>query len=626
MEDPYLFLENINSSEVLGFINAKNRLFRGKFGVISDKLLPRILQLYNIPIVVQLRCSKNGLYILARTVDRYTVYRVWESNKIIVLDSKSLGDNVVIQWINPSPSGDLIAFAYSLGTDAAITKIIDVESGEEIDRLEGVISDINWIDRYRYYYVRFYREGKTPDGVEAPAERVLLRETSGREEVVFGSGFQSKHMINLEKSKTSNRVFITVTYGWIRSKVYAGLFEDPSTWGLVYDPGEALAYPIDYVDGRYLVAVYDGNGLGRVVASRGGGHIEEIIGEDPMYPLQEAVVYLDKIVASYLVNASSRLRLYKLNGEFIKEITFDKPGTVSQLQNCVDYCAFLYTSFDIPYRVYTIKNDGITVVDGISANNVCAEEHYVESFDGTPIHVFHVYNCSRRSNKAVLTGYGGFGISLTPRYLDYMLLLIEDGVEYFIANIRGGGEYGRKWHEAGRREKRENVYKDFLSVIKWLKNQNYSVVIHGRSNGGLLCGVIYVRYPDLIDGAVIGYPLLDMLRYHKLYIGSLWMPEYGDPDNHSDRDYLSRISPYHNLRGGARYPPCLIYTGLSDDRVHPGHALKFSAKLNELGVENYLRVETASGHIGADPMISGREKADILAFIYYVLQLDEKPR
>ncbi|MEM2627320.1 MAG: prolyl oligopeptidase family serine peptidase, partial [Ignisphaera sp.] len=259
-----------------------------------------------------------------------------------------------------------------------------------------------------------------------------------------------------------------------------------------------------------------------------------------------------------------------------------------------------------------------------SAINVCSEEHYIESFDKTPIHVFHVYNCRRRSNKAVLIGYGGFGISLTPRYLDYMLLLIDDGGEYFIANIRGGGEHGRKWHKAGRREKRENVYGDFLSVIKWLKSQGYRVVIHGRSNGGLLCGVIYVRYPDLIDGAVIGYPLLDMLRYHKLYIGSLWIPEYGDPDKPSDRDYLSRISPYHNLREDARYPKCLIYTGLSDDRVHPGHALKFSAKLDEHGVENYLRVETASGHIGADPMISGKEKADILAFIYYVLQLDEK--
>jgi prolyl oligopeptidase len=623
MEDPYQWLENIEDEKVLEFINTKNYEFKKRFHEMSSRLYPRVMKYYETPVVQQVKCFNNGLYALVRMKDRHHIYRYYGSSKELILDSKNLGEDIVIHWIDSTRDGEVIAYAYSHGTDVARINIVDVENKETLDSLEGSIWDIAWVNRDKYYYVRFYRDSKTPDGVEAPASRIFLKEVGGKEEIVFGLGLRSQYMVSIHESANSNIVYIVISYGWVKNSLYSGYIENPSTWQLLYDPGDTIVNPIDYVNGKHYVVTYDQHGLGRILALTSNGELREVVKEDSRYPLEEAVIYGDKIVANYLVNASSRLRIFDLSGKLLRELSFSKPGTITQLQSCSGKCVFRYISFNTPYRIYVLENDEPRVIDEKTVGNICVDEHFVKSIDETPLHVFHIYNCNEKSGRALLTGYGGFGLSMTPRYLEHLLVFIEDGGEFFLANIRGGGEYGRKWHEAARREKRVLAYSDFAAVLKWLKSMNYKVVIEGRSNGGLLCGVMYAWYPELLDGAVIGYPLLDMLRYHRLYIGKLWVPEYGDPDNPNDREYLLRISPYHNIVRGKNYPPCLIYTGLNDDRVHPGHALKFSAKLNELGVESYLRVETASGHIGANPEIMAKEKADILAFTYTVLGLKE---
>ena len=185
-----------------------------------------------------------------------------------------------------------------------------------------------------------------------------------------------------------------------------------------------------------------------------------------------------------------------------------------------------------------------------------------------------------------------------------------------MANLRGGSEYGEKWHRAGMRENKQNVFDDFIAVLEKLKSQGYKIIAHGRSNGGLLVSAIITQRPDVVDVAVIGYPVIDMLRFHKLYIGRAWIPEYGNPEDPKDREFLLRYSPYHNVRPDLKYPPTLVYTGLHDDRVHPAHALKFVAKLKDVKAPVFLRVETKSGHLGANPETRIREIADILAFIY----------
>jgi prolyl oligopeptidase len=162
-----------------------------------------------------------------------------------------------------------------------------------------------------------------------------------------------------------------------------------------------------------------------------------------------------------------------------------------------------------------------------------------------------------------------------------------------------------------------------FTASRVFKRKSAKVIGFGISNGGLLVGTVLTQCPELADGALIGYPVLDMLRFHKLYIGKAWIPEYGDPDNPRDAEFLSRYSPYHNLIK-RRYPPTMFYTGLHDDRVHPAHAFKFAAKLEEVGASSLLRVETKSGHSGATPMTKIEEYSDVMAFVYKTLKINPK--
>ena len=168
----------------------------------------------------------------------------------------------------------------------------------------------------------------------------------------------------------------------------------------------------------------------------------------------------------------------------------------------------------------------------------------------------------------------------------------------------------------GMKENKQNVFDDFTLVLRTFKQRGFKTVAWGSSNGGLLVASVLTQNPDVIDVALVGYPVVDMMRFHKLYVGYLWTTEYGNPDDPQDKVYLMKYSPYHNVRHGIRYPTTLVYTGLHDDRVHPAHALKFVAKLEETGAPVYLRVEIKSGHMGASPEIKIREMADILSFIY----------
>ncbi len=165
------------------------------------------------------------------------------------------------------------------------------------------------------------------------------------------------------------------------------------------------------------------------------------------------------------------------------------------------------------------------------------------------------------------------------------------------------------------KEYRQNVFEDYKAVLRHVRKMGYRTIGWGVSNGGLLVAATMVQSPELFDAALIGYPVIDMLRFHKLYIGRLWTTEYGDPDNPRDREYLIKYSPYHNVRAGKKYPYTLVYTGLHDDRVHPGHALKFVARPEEVDAPVYLRVETSSGHKGSSPDIKVREYSDLYAFI-----------
>ncbi len=620
-KDPYGWLEELESKKVVKWISKENKRTRKFLKETAEKLRPRIEKYYSLPYLIDAKTTEKGYYLLLRDKDQFKIKLIYRTGEVKELvNSKSLGENIVIKYIFASKSGDRLAYSYSIsGSDEGIVDIIDPETLELIDRLKGVIFDLVWIDKDKYYYAKFYRKEKTPDGIEPPTDRIFLRE-NGKDEMVFGEGVQTSYFISIKPSTNYEKALLTISYGWTRSTIYGGDLANPSSWSKIYGNGDFIASPIDYVDDKYFILSFEDEGYGKIISLNEYGE-KKIIVEEINYPLINAVIVNGKILSNYLINASSKIKIYNLNGEILSTIDFDEPGTVSCLYSIGSEAIFKYESFSTPYKLYSMINGGLKVIDSCEIqDNYIVDEAWTKSKDGTRIHMFIFKRKDVEMNKVLIYGYGGFSISLTPKYTPYIMPFIEDGGTYVVTNIRGGSEFGEKWHRMGMREHKQNVFDDFIACIEYFKNRGAKVVAIGRSNGGLLVAAVLTQRPELLDGAIIGYPVIDMLRYHKYYIGKAWIPEYGNPENPEDRRFLIKYSPYHNIRK-AKYPPILIYTGLHDDRVHPAHAFKFTVKLEEVKAPVYLRVETESGHAGATPQTKINEEADILAFIYRVLDL-----
>jgi prolyl oligopeptidase len=537
--------------------------------------------------------------------------------------SDKLGKDAVLQQFQVSNEGDQFSFAYSLGgSDEGIFRMINTQTGEVLDELKGMIGSVAWLGKERYFYERFYAKEKTPDGISPPTARILLRE-NGKDEMVFGKGIPTSYFVSIKTSSTNSKCLLTVSFGWTKSDVYAGKLERPESWRLLYGKGDYIARPIDYIHGGYLVSSFDRGGMGRVLALNDRKETKEIVGEQE-YPLQEAVVAGNRIVASYLADASSIIRIFSLDGKKLDEIKPQPPGSIASLDSDGTKSIFAYQSFLIPYRIYVLQSDELTILDSNEIKgDFHVEELWTKSKDSTRIHMFKTERRGKSQGKALVWGYGGFGIALTPSYFPYVIPFLEDGGTFVTVNLRGGTEFGEKWHREGMREKKQNVFDDFTAALETLKGKNSKTVGFGVSNGGLLIGTVMTQHPELLDGALIGYPVLDMLRFHKLHIGKAWVPEYGNPDDSEDAKFLTKYSPYHNVTR-REYPSVMLYTGLHDDRVHPAHAFKFAAKLEENGAHPLLRVEMQSGHSGATPTTKAKEYSEIMAFVYRTLRIKMK--
>jgi prolyl oligopeptidase len=261
------------------------------------------------------------------------------------------------------------------------------------------------------------------------------------------------------------------------------------------------------------------------------------------------------------------------------------------------------------------------------------EQVWYPSKDGTQVSIFLVHRRGLPKDgdrPVLLSGYGGFNINLTPAFDPSNFVLLEKGGIYAVANLRGGGEYGEAWHEAGMFERKQNVFDDFIAAAEWLARSGYSrparIAIEGGSNGGLLTAAVMIQRPELFGAVVCRVPVADMLRYHLFTVGRFWISEYGSADNPDQFPYLLAYSPYHNVKEGSSYPPILVTTADTDDRVSPGMAKKFAARLQAAAGDAstvLIRVETRAGH-GAGKPVSKLidEDADIFSFVFAFLGVD----
>jgi prolyl oligopeptidase len=301
-----------------------------------------------------------------------------------------------------------------------------------------------------------------------------------------------------------------------------------------------------------------------------------------------------------------------------------------------DEAWLFFSSFHVPETIYRYEMAGGTkkVFDRrkapIDSSKFETKQVWFSSKDGTKVPMFLVHPKGLKlEGKAptLLTGYGGFDVSSTPYFDPQAAIWVENGGVYALANLRGGGEFGEKWHKAGMLERKQNVFDDFIAAGEWLISSRYTspgrLAISGVSNGGLLVGAALTQRPDLFGAVVCGYPLLDMVRYHQFSIAKLWVPEYGSSEDPEQFKYLQAYSPYHRVKAGAKYPAVLIESGDGDTRVDPLHARKMAALLqasNGSGKPILLLYDTKAGHSGGKPIVKQIEDlTNELAFLFWQL-------
>ena len=351
--------------------------------------------------------------------------------------------------------------------------------------------------------------------------------------------------------------------------------------------------------------------------------------------LEEIALVADKLFAVYFEDVHSVIRQYDLRGNFVREFPLPTLGSAGgfSYEREGDELFYSFNSFAVPFSIYRIElamGDSslfARMEAGFDTDILATEQVWYSSKDGTrvPMFLIHKKGLERNSNNpTVLYGYGGFDISLTPSFMKSIVPFLERGGLFVIANLRGGGEFGKEWHEGGMQKNKQNVFDDFVAAVRWLIDTGYTcrekLAIEGGSNGGLLTMTTITQNPDLVAAAIASVPVTDMLRYHLFFGGVHWVPDYGHPDDPDMRAYLLGYSPYHNVRNGEKSPAVLIMTSDSDDRVHPMHAYKMAARLQEANASAkpiFLRVELKAGHGGASAISKlVNELADMWSFVF----------
>ena len=352
----------------------------------------------------------------------------------------------------------------------------------------------------------------------------------------------------------------------------------------------------------------------------------------------------DTFAISFMHNAYSQLMLYSLSGQFIKRIELPTLGAITEINEDKENNLFLFdfASFLYPNSIFIcdISRGSAKVLFkpeiAFDFDNYKTYQIFYESKDGTEIPMFISHHKDVEldgNNKTYLYSYGGFNVARIPEFKASDLAWIENKNIFAVANLRGGSEFGQQWHKAGMLENKQNVFDDFIAAAEHLIDQNYTssdkLAIKGRSNGGLLTAACMLQRPDLYSAVISQVPVIDMFRYHKFTVGRFWIPEYGDAETNPDHfKFMYKYSPLHNIRFNTVYPPILITTAKTDDRVVPMHSFKFAASLQTVNLGNnpiLLRVDFGAGHGGGKPTnLLINEEADIYAFVDKMLSKEEE--
>jgi len=663
--DNYRYLEDSNSEASQQYVKEQLAYTRS----ILDKLAgreaihSRLAQLFSIG---QLGTPEvYGKYYFYRRRDGNQnqpvlyVREGLEGKDRVLLDPNTLSADgtVALDWYHPSHDGKLVAYGTSPnGTEISTLHIIETESGKLLaDTIPQTrAASIAWKpDNSGFYYTRYPKKGEVPPGQEMYNRHVFyhaLGKNPADDDAIFGEGRDAQDWPNVTISDDGRWLIINVEQGWTKTELF---LKETSTDSRPFPitTGKNFLYGADiYDENLYIVSNEDAPRFRVFKASLKAPKREswnQIIAEGKSV-MASADIVGGRLICHYKQDATSRLKVFSLDGKFLHDIQLPGLGNLEDLsrsyilggQHESPEAFFTYQSFTqqtTDYR-YDIKSNTVstfaTVDTGIDPNAYEAKQVFYKSKDGTTVPMFIVAKKGLQRNgrnPTLLTGYGGFNVAESPVFLRSALLWLEHGGVYAMANMRGGSEYGEEWHRAGMLAKKQNVFDDFIAAGEYLIAQKYTdkdhLAIQGGSNGGLLMGAAMTQRPDLYRAVVCQVPLLDMLRYQNFQIARLWIPEYGSAEDAEQFKWLYAYSPYHHVKAGTLYPAVLFMTSDSDTRVDPMHAKKMAALMqaeaaNGKSAERpiLLRIEPKAGH-GAGKPISKlvEENTDIWSFLFWQL-------
>ncbi len=572
-----------------------------------------------------------------------------EERLLIDPNTLSLDKTTVLSGWSPSRDGKWLVYGLSKSAnDKRDLYVLNVETGETLSDLipdEFYPAMDAWnADSTGFWYIR--RDPEAPIDEPKFHKRIYFHTigTDSKEDrYVWGKGFAREWVPSTSLSYDGKYQLGTV-YGqeegesW--SEIYIRKLDSDSDFKLVVKrvPGADCGAHI-HRDKLY-VSTNDGAPRWKLMATS----IEDALSGNPKFVdvlsekedvLENYKFVGDKLFVGYNHSVQSIIGEYSLTGELIKNIDLPGIGTAGGFSGEAEGNELFYSFNSFAYPPTTFRmdfKDGTTKVfhetkATFDVSKITTKQVWYTSKDGTKIPMFLVYRSDLQkngNNPAMLYGYGGFDISLRPVYATNPIPLIMRGGIYAVANLRGGGEFGREWHEAGMKKNKQNVFDDFIAAAEYLISEKYTskekLAIMGGSNGGLLVSAVETQRPDLVGAVVCRVPVADMLRYHLHHGGRHWIPDFGDPADADMFPYLLGYSPYHNVKDGESYPATLIMTSDGDDRVHPLHAYKLAARLLEANVSDHpilMRVEMKAGHGGAQAVSRAVEQeADMWSFVF----------
>jgi prolyl oligopeptidase len=659
--DPYRWLEDPDSEETKAWVEEQNQITFSYLGEIPvrEQIKQRLTQLWNY--------EKYGSPF--KEGDRYFYFKndglqnqsvlytltSLDAEPTVLLDPNTLLEDgtIALSGLSITEDGKLMAYGLSTsGSDWIEWKVRDVETGNDLsDHLKWVkFSGTSWthdgegffysrydepneatkLEDINYYQKLYYHKLGTPQ-----SEDILIYHRPDQKEWMFGAGVTEDGrylIISIDRGTDPKNLVLYKDLQTPDSPVVELISEFEANYSFIDNDGSVFWFRTDLDAPRGRVIAIDSNKPTR-------DNWQEIIPQADE-TLEGVGLLNNQFVADYLKDARSSIKIFNLDGSFIREVELPGIGSAGGFggKRYDTETFYTFTSFTTPGTIYRYN-----MVSGESTlfrkPNVAfnpdeyeTKQVFYSSKDGTQVPMFITHKKGLQldgNNPTLLYGYGGFNVSLTPSFSVSRLVWMEMGGVYALPNLRGGGEYGEEWHQAGTKLNKQNVFDDFIAAAEWLINNKYTqpakLAINGGSNGGLLVGACMTQRPDLFGAALPAVGVMDMLRFHKFTIGWAWCSDYGSPENLDEFKALYAYSPLHNLKPGTAYPATMITTADHDDRVVPAHSFKFAAALQEAHAGEkpvLIRIETKAGHGAGKPTTKIIEElADEWAFLVRSLDI-----